>query len=315
MISASLQACGVVFHGAPVRMRVARQLGFKSVKHLRQITVTDALKNVRDGLGSAGPAKTMAAHATDLLQVVRDEWGKLPFFMDTGYVLLGGIPSAPSARTFFDIARSMQLMSVPVTSIKNAPAYQQEIRNAIAQDHRGVMIRLLPGDMEDHGLAQYLGALLGVLGVEATETDILIDLEYRREQVVVQQLGAWAISALPSLQSWRTVTLAAGCFPASISDMVSGVWLPVPRVDWLGWRQMDSAQEGAGKRRPSFGDYGIRCGGSPRNIPNRPDPNIRYSDSQKVLVRKGPNGRDDEGYLLQPRGAGRIFGRIVQPRR
>jgi DMSO/TMAO reductase YedYZ molybdopterin-dependent catalytic subunit len=43
-------------HGAPVRMRVARQLGFKSVKHLRQITVTDTLKNVRDGLGSSGPA-------------------------------------------------------------------------------------------------------------------------------------------------------------------------------------------------------------------------------------------------------------------
>lgn len=43
-------------HGAPVRMRVARQLGFKSVKHLRQITVTDSLKNVRDGLGSSGPA-------------------------------------------------------------------------------------------------------------------------------------------------------------------------------------------------------------------------------------------------------------------
>jgi len=43
-------------HGAPVRMRVARQLGFKSVKHLSQITVTDTLKNVRDGLGSSGPA-------------------------------------------------------------------------------------------------------------------------------------------------------------------------------------------------------------------------------------------------------------------
>jgi DMSO/TMAO reductase YedYZ molybdopterin-dependent catalytic subunit len=43
-------------HGAPVRMRVARQLGFKSVKHLKQITVTDTLKNVGDGRGSAGPA-------------------------------------------------------------------------------------------------------------------------------------------------------------------------------------------------------------------------------------------------------------------
>jgi DMSO/TMAO reductase YedYZ molybdopterin-dependent catalytic subunit len=44
-----------ISHGAPVRMRVARQLGFKSVKHLRQITVTNTLKNIRDGLGSAAP--------------------------------------------------------------------------------------------------------------------------------------------------------------------------------------------------------------------------------------------------------------------
>jgi len=43
-------------HGAPVRMRVPRQLGYKSVKHLKQITVTETLKNVGDGRGSASPA-------------------------------------------------------------------------------------------------------------------------------------------------------------------------------------------------------------------------------------------------------------------
>jgi molybdopterin-dependent oxidoreductase-like protein protein len=41
-------------HGAPVRMRVARQLGYKSVKHLKQITVTNTLKNVGDGRGAPG---------------------------------------------------------------------------------------------------------------------------------------------------------------------------------------------------------------------------------------------------------------------
>jgi DMSO/TMAO reductase YedYZ molybdopterin-dependent catalytic subunit len=42
-------------HGAPVRMRVARQLGYKNVKHLSRITVTDSLKNVGNGLGSVSP--------------------------------------------------------------------------------------------------------------------------------------------------------------------------------------------------------------------------------------------------------------------
>jgi DMSO/TMAO reductase YedYZ molybdopterin-dependent catalytic subunit len=42
-------------HGAPLRLRVARQLGYKSVKYLSRITVTDNLKNIGKGLGSAAP--------------------------------------------------------------------------------------------------------------------------------------------------------------------------------------------------------------------------------------------------------------------
>ena len=42
-------------HGAPVRLRVARQLGYKSVKYLSQITVADTLKGIGKGLGSISP--------------------------------------------------------------------------------------------------------------------------------------------------------------------------------------------------------------------------------------------------------------------
>jgi len=43
-------------HGAPLRLRVPRQLGYKSIKYLSRITLTDSLKNVGDGQGSAEPA-------------------------------------------------------------------------------------------------------------------------------------------------------------------------------------------------------------------------------------------------------------------
>ena len=42
-------------HGAPIRLRVARQLGYKSVKYLSRITVTDSLKKIGAGLGSYSP--------------------------------------------------------------------------------------------------------------------------------------------------------------------------------------------------------------------------------------------------------------------
>ena len=42
-------------HGAPVRLRVPRQLGYKSLKYLAQITVVDSVKDIGQGLGSISP--------------------------------------------------------------------------------------------------------------------------------------------------------------------------------------------------------------------------------------------------------------------
>jgi DMSO/TMAO reductase YedYZ molybdopterin-dependent catalytic subunit len=42
-------------HGAPLRMKVPRQLGYKNVKYLSHITVADTLKNIRNGQGSISP--------------------------------------------------------------------------------------------------------------------------------------------------------------------------------------------------------------------------------------------------------------------
>jgi DMSO/TMAO reductase YedYZ molybdopterin-dependent catalytic subunit/thiosulfate reductase cytochrome b subunit len=43
-------------HGAPLRLKVTRQLGYKSLKYLTRITVTDSAKGIGDGLGSGSPA-------------------------------------------------------------------------------------------------------------------------------------------------------------------------------------------------------------------------------------------------------------------
>lgn len=42
-------------HDAPLRLRVPRQLGYKSIKYLAQITVVDSLKDIGDGTGSSAP--------------------------------------------------------------------------------------------------------------------------------------------------------------------------------------------------------------------------------------------------------------------
>src|ERR1700693_5291066 len=44
-----------VAFGGPLRLRVPRQLGYKSVKYITRLTITDSLKRFGKGLGSAAP--------------------------------------------------------------------------------------------------------------------------------------------------------------------------------------------------------------------------------------------------------------------
>jgi DMSO/TMAO reductase YedYZ molybdopterin-dependent catalytic subunit len=52
-----------VAFGGPLRMRVPRQLGYKSVKFITRLTVTDTLKGFGKGLGSAAPEAGYAWYA------------------------------------------------------------------------------------------------------------------------------------------------------------------------------------------------------------------------------------------------------------
>jgi DMSO/TMAO reductase YedYZ molybdopterin-dependent catalytic subunit len=62
-------ACGMngdklpVGNGGPLRLRLPRQLGCKSVKFITKLMVTDSLKGFGKGLGSASPAGGYAWYA------------------------------------------------------------------------------------------------------------------------------------------------------------------------------------------------------------------------------------------------------------
>ncbi|SPF33928.1 Oxidoreductase, molybdopterin binding protein [Candidatus Sulfopaludibacter sp. SbA4] len=52
-----------VGHGGPMRLRIPRQLGYKNVKYITRLTVTDSLKGFGKGLGSASPEGGYAWYA------------------------------------------------------------------------------------------------------------------------------------------------------------------------------------------------------------------------------------------------------------
>jgi DMSO/TMAO reductase YedYZ molybdopterin-dependent catalytic subunit len=52
-----------VAFGGPLRLRVPRQLGYKSVKYITRLTITDSVKTFGKGLGSAAPEGGYAWYA------------------------------------------------------------------------------------------------------------------------------------------------------------------------------------------------------------------------------------------------------------
>jgi DMSO/TMAO reductase YedYZ molybdopterin-dependent catalytic subunit len=52
-----------VAFGGPLRLRVPRQLGYKSVKYITRLTISDSLKGFGKGLGSASPEGGYAWYA------------------------------------------------------------------------------------------------------------------------------------------------------------------------------------------------------------------------------------------------------------
>ncbi|MGD0786598.1 MAG: hypothetical protein ABR898_01350 [Terracidiphilus sp.] len=232
--------------------------------------------------------KTLLEHTQDVLQIVKDEWGELPFFLDTQYIITGTLPSPEAATLIFQVARNLGIQCVPVTSLRFSPAYQKAIRDVIQKDNRGVMLRIDTTDLVDKTLLKgYIDGLLTVFNLTPNSIDMLIDLAYRPNQMEVEQLGESGLKKTPYIKQWRTITLASGCFPESISEWPYDSWIPVERSDWLGWRAVAANRLASKERIPSYGDYGVRCGGTPVEIPNAPDPNLRYTASKQIIVRRG----------------------------
>ena len=233
------------------------------------------------------PGKTLVQHTTDLMQLLATEWTSLPCYLDTLYLPPGGVPSPQSAQTIFAIARAAQVNAVPVTSPFFAQPYQQAIRSVITTDGRGVMFRIPANFFNNPQNFPAIDNLATVLGVARDQVDILIDLQYRPDLLSVQQVGEFCLNSLPLVNEWRTVTLASGSFPESISNQPTGQWIPFDRNDWLGWNNVLQQRTASQLRLPSYGDYGIRCGGEPQVIPNTPAPNLRYAGETIIWVRRG----------------------------
>jgi hypothetical protein len=216
---------------------------------------------------------------------IRNSWGPMfPVFVEVRAGSKGTLPSvgiSDRIRRLFHEARNRELKLIPVVRLTYGPGKRTAIRGIVAEDGRGVCIRLTRPELELVTLKTELQRLLDALALTPASADLVLDLH------VVDANGYSLMEVcakLPMLDQWRTFTVAGGAFPSGLAKYAVGVnW--IPRYEWRAWSGQIFRDL---PRIPGYGDYATR-----HPIPFDPDlhppasANIRYTIGPDWLVLKG----------------------------
>lgn len=187
----------------------------------------------------------------------------------------------------FNGLRAIGSLVAPVVTLDDRPEIYQAIREVVATDQRGMVLRL---DCEDaleetpDDLLAAVDELLGACDVVPADCDLVLDAGLVDGAAAVQS-GAVssALAALPHVTSWRNVVAAFSGFPNMVGDHVppSSV-VPVPRTDAAAFNQLSARW---GQTQLTFGDYAV---GVPTytDVKWSPIPNIRYAVRGEWIIHR-----------------------------
>jgi hypothetical protein len=210
-------------------------------------------------------------------------------FLDAREIASDG-PAA--AAEVFRRAAADGIIFAPVTGISRSADV------GAALDHRthGLVLRLTRKEFEAGGLAADLSAFMNRHSLAPGDIDLVIDLGPVDDMVtdgVIALTNAF-LADVPSHTRWRTFTVSACAFPASMGGVNPQSHQLVERADWLAWRNNLHSQRDTLPRLPTFSDCVIQ---HPRGVEGF-DPRImqisasvRYTQLDSWLLIKGASTR------------------------
>ncbi|QDQ87721.1 hypothetical protein FMZ60_09045 [Alcaligenaceae bacterium SJ-26] len=156
------------------------------------------------------------------------------------------------------------------------------------------VFRITPEDFSDHNIEDDLSWLLEICSFEPRECAVIIDLGYVQSvnRSVLTAVGA--LSSLPFLNSWGSITLASGSFPENLSNYPVGPHL-INRIEWDIWQAVSSTL----RIRLGYGDYATihpnpaEEGLDPRTM--NPSASVRYTYDNSWLLLRGEGTRNRNG--------------------
>lgn len=196
------------------------------------------------------------------------------FFLDTKW--LHDPTGNPAIITStFQSSRAQGLSAIPVAQVTYSAQSITSLQAVIAADARGYMLRIGRDSLLNPAA---ITAFVAAVGQPLANVDLMIDCQTALPQLAVD------MPHVPSVNDWRTITVASGVFPNTYAGMGLGVWHQLPRDDYQAWRT--GVVGGALPRKPAFADYTVRDPGAPAEF-GEPSVNLRYTCQDYWLMRIG----------------------------
>lgn len=243
------------------------------------------------------PAKTIDEHLRQVSAKIHQYWGdERPLYLDLLWIPDRECMSDGShPMTYvFDSARQVGLQLIPVIGLVRGNSSELACREIIAQDGRGVCLRLQREDFAESDLQTQVSALLNTLRVSATNADLILDLRAlsATEGDTLLAEAVDLIRSVPLIERWRSFAMVATGFPENLIGLPPSDFSLIARLEWTLWHNVIT--RGRSLRLPAFGDYGITHPQPPEVDPRimRPSCSIRYTTDNIWLIRKERNLRD-----------------------
>jgi len=244
--------------------------------------------------------KTMDEHLKDFVsKKIYKKWGSSFCFVDLKLVGLSARleNGTHPVKYVFDDLRKVRISATPVTGLDRDRAFQQEIREILAKDHRGVCLRISIEEAAKSESVGKINSLLSKLHIKPNYCDLVLDLSAPDN---FEPLDGFAkaiqaiVSRTPYLEKWRTFSILGTSFPDSMGGMKLGV-NTIRRCEWELYKVMVANFRRANLRLPTFGDYAISHPTISEHDMRlmKPSAKIRYTTNNSYFVSKGHNIRDD----------------------
>lgn len=244
------------------------------------------------------PARTLERHVGEVARKLRSCWGcDRAFYLDftthaDQQVLKDG---THALELILGEARREEVRAIPVVRMKdNQGALEAAARHSQLAG-TGVCLRLTVADFDEEiDLGLLIDEILGQLNVSESAVDVVLDLEEIQGDV---QRSVFAtrglLPSIPSLNSWRTLILAASSFPEDLRDADARSITTWPRMEWQLWQALQRRPERLPRQNLVYADYGIT---NPKLIELDPrtmsmSASIRYTGEDEWVIVKGRNVR------------------------